>query len=45
MSGPDLPVVVVGASLGGLAVAVRLAKLGHQVTLVDGAAVLAAWRP
>ena len=38
MSGPDLPVVVVGASLGGLAAAVRLAKLGHQVTLVDGAA-------
>jgi len=28
-------VAVIGASLGGLAAAVRLAKLGHRVTLVD----------
>ncbi len=34
-AGRHAPVVVVGASLGGLAAAVRLAKLGHPVTLVD----------
>ncbi len=32
---PPPDVAVVGASLGGLAAAVRLAKLGHAVTLVD----------
>lgn len=35
------PVVVVGASLGGLAAAVRLAKLGHRVVVVDSAAAAA----
>ena len=29
------PVVVVGASLGGLAAAVRLARVGHHVTVID----------
>jgi phytoene dehydrogenase-like protein len=31
------PVIVVGASLGGLAAAARLAKLGHAVTVIDDA--------
>ncbi len=39
-------VVVVGAGLGGLASALRLAKLGHAVTLVErGSAVGGAMRP
>lgn len=33
----DRPVVVVGASLGGLAAAVRLARVGHHVVVVDRA--------
>ncbi|QZY27980.1 phytoene desaturase family protein [Nocardioides coralli] len=33
-------VVVVGGGLGGLASAARLAKLGHQVTLVEGSETL-----
>ncbi len=35
---PDRPVVVVGASLSGLASAVRLARVGHHVVVVDRAA-------
>ncbi len=34
----DADVAVIGASLGGLAAAVRLAKLGHAVTVIDATA-------
>lgn len=34
---PDHPVVVVGASLSGLATSVRLARVGHHVVVVDRA--------
>ena len=36
-------VVVIGGGFGGLASALRLAKLGHGVTLVEGGPWAAPW--
>jgi salicylate hydroxylase len=45
MAKVKLTVVIVGAGLGGLAAAIGIARAGHQVIVIEQAAILSEVRP